>query len=221
ERASLQMQIARGRDVEAALSHLLPAQLGGAPAAGSYGRAARPFSSPRPRELWSTGHAIFSPLSRASFVPRSFERVVGVPDESRVTAIPLRHRTSTYGTPAPTTLASAELPPVPPAPQRTPGKGWAVAAALSAVAAVAALVMLFEARGAAPVEPAVSSAASTADRSGRVDVQSRPEGAAVFVDGEPTGLRTPAVLKGLAPGRTIRVRVEKAGYKSEEQTLEV
>src|SRR5690606_3304284 len=56
---------------------------------------------------------------------------------------------------------------------------------------------------------------------GRLDVQSTPEGALVFVDGEPTGLRTPVVLRGLPVDRTLRLRVEKPGFASKEQDVEL
>jgi hypothetical protein len=43
----------------------------------------------------------------------------------------------------------------------------------------------------------------------------------VFVDGEPSGLRTPVILKGLAEGRKIRLRVEKAGFSRQEREITV
>jgi eukaryotic-like serine/threonine-protein kinase len=215
ERASLQMQIARGRDVETALSRL------GAPQApGSASQSSKAFSMPRPRALWSTSHSVFSQLSRASLAPpRSFERVSGsAPDESsRITSIPTRHMPSNFMS-VPAALASAELPPLqaPQAPPAPPSRMWLVSTVLAACAVLAVGLLLILATSSGGAFPAAAGGAASADRSGRLEVRSTPEGAAVFVDGEPTGLRTPAVLKGLAPGRTIHLRVEKAGFAGQE-----
>lgn len=219
ERASLQMQIARGRDVEAALSRLGAPQPHGGASPGS-----KAFSLPRPRALWSTSHSVFSQLSRASIAPRSFDRVTGsAPDESsRITAIPTRHMPSNFMS-VPSALANAELPPLhrPQAPQAPPSRMWLVSTVLAACAVLAVGVLLIFATSSVSPSPSAAGGSAPADRSGRVEIRSTPEGAAVFVDGEPTGLRTPAVLKGLAPGRTIRLRVEKVGFASQERPIEV
>lgn len=220
ERASLQMQIARGRDVEAALSRL------GAPQPpGSTSKGSMAFSSPRPRPLWSTSHSVFAQLSRASISPRSFERVTGstLDESSRITSIPTRHMPSNFMS-VPSSLASAELPPLqpPPDPRATPAsRMWLVSTVLAACAVLAVGVLLIFAASPESALPGAAGGSTSADRSGRVDVRSTPEGAAVFVDGEPTGLRTPVVLKGLAPGRTIRLRVDKAGFASQERQVEI
>jgi serine/threonine protein kinase len=216
ERASLQMQIARGRDIEAALARL------NAPHHGMPSSSARAFSTPRPRALWSTSQSVFSQLGRASMAPhRSFERIPGsTPDESsHVTSILTRHRPSSFMS-APATLANAELPPRP-APEPGPSRSWLVVTLVAACAVLATGLILIVATS-APSSPVVATRdAKPHDQGARVDVRSRPEGAAVFVDGEPTGLRTPAVLKGLTPGRRIHVRVEKAGFASQEQEIPV
>ena len=51
--------------------------------------------------------------------------------------------------------------------------------------------------------------------------RSQPPGAHVFVDGTPSGLRTPTVLTGLAAGSRVQVRLDKPGYEpvSEQVTL--
>jgi serine/threonine protein kinase len=219
ERASLQMQIARGRDVEAALSRL------GAPQApGSATKSSMPFSNPRPRALWSTSHSVFSQLSRASIAPRSFDRVIGsMSDESsRITSIPTRHMPSNFMS-VPSTLASAELSPLQPAQvsQAPLSRMWLVSTVLAACAVLAVGLLLIFVTSSESALPGATGGSASADRSGRVEVRSTPEGAAVFVDGEPTGLRTPAVLKGLVPGRIIRLRVEKAGFASQERPIEI
>jgi len=55
----------------------------------------------------------------------------------------------------------------------------------------------------------------------RLEIQSQPPGAHVFVDGSPSGLRTPAVLSGLSAGTRVQIRVDKAGYEpaTEQVTL--
>jgi hypothetical protein len=58
---------------------------------------------------------------------------------------------------------------------------------------------------------------SAAPRAGRatvsLEIQSEPAGAHIFVDGSPSGLRTPATLTGLAVGITVRVSLDKPGYE--------
>jgi hypothetical protein len=105
--------------------------------------------------------------------------------------------------------------------EQSPPRRWllGVVAAICGAVAVGA-GFLFSSDAGSPLEkPAQGS--SLAPRSGQIDVRSVPLGAAVFVDGEPTGLRTPVVLKGLAGGRTLRLRVDKAGYASQEREIEV
>jgi eukaryotic-like serine/threonine-protein kinase len=51
-------------------------------------------------------------------------------------------------------------------------------------------------------------------------VESDPSGAAISIGGEPTGMKTPATLSGLA-AKQISIRVELAGYTSIAQTVDV
>jgi serine/threonine protein kinase len=222
ERAALQMQIASGREVEAALS-----RLGAAEPAGSARNVAIAFPSPQPRALWSTSHSVFSQLSRASIAPpRSFERLSGLaPDESsRVTSI--RRSIPASFISVPSALARAELPPLQTlqavqAVQAPASRMWLVSTVLAACAVLAVGLLLIVATSSGGTLQGAPEASTPADRSCRLDVRSTPEGAAVFVDGEPTGLRTPVVLKALTPGRTIHLRVEKAGFASQEGQVEI
>lgn len=50
-------------------------------------------------------------------------------------------------------------------------------------------------------------------------ITSEPEGAFVFIDGEPTGRVTPTTLSGLDASKPLKVRVEKVGYKPSEDTV--
>lgn len=56
---------------------------------------------------------------------------------------------------------------------------------------------------------------------GSIEILSTPPGAMVFVNGEPSGLVTPAVLKGLPIGRDVTLRIDKAGYQAKEETIEI
>ena len=46
-----------------------------------------------------------------------------------------------------------------------------------------------------------------------LEIRSDPPGAHVFIDGSPSGLRTPAVLTGLSAGSSVRVGLDKPGYE--------
>ena len=54
-----------------------------------------------------------------------------------------------------------------------------------------------------------------------IDLRSQPAGASIFVDGRPTGLKTPAVLDGLPVGHSVKLRLDLSGYAaaSRETTL--
>jgi hypothetical protein len=52
-------------------------------------------------------------------------------------------------------------------------------------------------------------------------VTSEPSGAYLFVDGNPSGLMTPATLAGLRVGRKLTLRVDRPGYVPAAQMLEV
>lgn len=98
---------------------------------------------------------------------------------------------------------------------------WLVSTVLAACAVLAVGLLLILVTSSESALPGAAGGSASADRTGRVEVRSTPEGAAVFVDGEPTGLRTPVVLKGLVPGRLIHLRVEKAGFASQERPIEI
>jgi serine/threonine-protein kinase len=216
-RASLQMQIAQGRDVAGALPLLSAPR-----PAGAASGVAHPRGSLRPRELWSTPHSVFSRLTRgAAAPPRSLEpgSQAGPHEHSAVRSILVRRTPSLFSGQLPP--ATADLPNAAALPARQP-HAWMVGATLAVCAAIGtgAAVLLSSADESSPIR-AASRDTRLADHSGRVDVRSTPEGAAVFVDGEPTGLRTPVILKGLAEGRRLRLRVEKAGFTREEREIEI
>ncbi len=204
ERAALQLQIARGRDVGAALAALASLQGGGAAPASHR-------SSRRARELWSTRHSLFSRPERSSLTPLSSASYV----PSSVLGLDTSEAPPTYRAVSP---ASSAEPPRPVTQAAAPARGrWLlglVAAGCTGLALGGALLV-------SSFNQAPSSEAPPAVRRGQLEIQSTPAGAAVFVDGEPTGLRTPAVLKGLAEGRKLRLRVEKAGFGGQERELAI
>jgi hypothetical protein len=66
-----------------------------------------------------------------------------------------------------------------------------------------------------------SAASAPARGTTSIDVRSEPAGASIFVDGRPTGLKTPAVLGGLPVGRAVKLRLDLEGHAavSRETTL--
>jgi hypothetical protein len=218
ERASLQRQIAQGCDVEVALSLL------GTPraASGAFSAAQR-RGSLRPRALWSESHSAHARVAHRSVAPpRLYEeeaRPVSrdpLPNsdvvERRFPAIP--------GAP---TLPSGLEPLSEPEPaESAPPRRWPNAVMLGTCAAVALGASVYlSALDRRSTTQISEQAPGVSQLGGQVDVRSSPDGATVFVDGEPTGLRTPVVLKGLTGGRRLRLRVEKAGYASQEREIEV
>jgi serine/threonine-protein kinase len=216
ERASLQRQIAHGGDVEVALS-----LLGTPRGASGASSASQRRGSLRPRQLWSVSHSVLSRVARRSIAPPALyepESRSASHDPLPVSEVVSRHMIPAI--PGAPTLPSGVQPML--EPEQNPPRRWllAVTAAVCVAVAIGVGVVLSSSDEASPLQgPAQGSAVPP--RSGQVDVRSTPEGAAVFVDGEPTGLRTPVVLKGLAGDRTLRLRVDKAGYGSQEREIKV
>lgn len=206
ERASLQLQIARGRDVEAALASLASLQGGGS-------SPAPPRSGRHARELWSTRHSSFARPERTSFEPSSrlLSREPAPASEPELPESP-----PTFRAVSPLALPASVQPETAAPAARLPA--WVIGAGVAACA-VLGVALFVSSRAERALSPGASSA--QAEARGQLEVQSLPEGASIFIDGEPTGLRTPAVLKSLAGGRTRRVRVEKAGFASQEREVAI
>ena len=194
ERASLKKAISQGGAAEKAIERL--AEISGnrpakaseesAPGTGGLGKA-------RPRTLWSTSFGSAEANSGdgapGTTGPRAVTRISApVPNiASAAPWAPPRASVSSVVEPPKTT-------PVPPTgeaepPQRRKG-GIVTAVALGAVAVAVAMVVVAGGRlpGGATSEASPQAAAAT------LEVQSRPLGAAIFVDGSPSGLKTPAIL---------------------------
>lgn len=129
--------------------------------------------------------------------------------------------------PRPATASLARVvsdPPFPPASVSRPGLTLGVAsiAAIAAIAGAAVALTALSARDA--ISPTVRHAAirplAKAPRGlGKLAVQSEPAGALVFLNGEPTGLRTPTELKAIPVGEQLEVRVEMTGFQSQQRRL--
>jgi len=219
ERAMLKRSIAQGSEVETALAWL-PAVSGLDSVTADAGVSGKSRSIRQPRVIWSKdlfGESAADLHSRSrtpSPVPlhlqprRSEVGVPGAPGEemderrssTRIDTVALGAR--------PTATAAGRQQP----------QGWRTAAiAACAVAATLTAAIMTRGRGLAPPPEA----AATTSNVGGLDIRSDPAGAHVFVNGDPNGLTTPALLTGLRAGRSIELRLDKAGYQPISQRVEI
>lgn len=120
------------------------------------------------------------------------ERIDGAVSGEPIDDQTLRHRSAT----------TAQLPS--PATEAAPARRWTIAAAAGVLAGIAAgLVYLMPS---SQPEPASKPAAASTLR-----IDSTPPGAAVFVAGEPTGLKTPTTLNGVT-AKQLAIRLELPGH---------
>jgi len=191
ERAALRRAVGQGTDVEASLARLAQISDGGELERSAGGKSP---TGVRPRTLWS---------ARLEAGAR------------RTSAAPMR----TVDGPAPIALPRAAEPlasvPAPTAAKPAGRASVMVAVALALVSAggIALLLRQYGRRE----QPIVTAPAATA----ALEIASEPAGAHVFVDGNPTGLVTPATLSGLPVGRKVEVRLDMPEYQPVAQVLEV
>jgi len=196
ERASLNKVISQGGAIEQALARLaaLDGDAGRSTGTLRTGPSAVAWGA-RPRSVWSTS---FGPAGHG------YAGVDGGKSEAAaVAAIPV--------TSAPSFRAEATTAADTPALLGARASTRTAGIALGALALVSALVLVAVAgtsRGTRDASPSGQAAKAAA----KLDVQSQPPGAYIFVDGAPSGLKTPAVLGGLTGGRTVSVRLDLAGY---------
>lgn len=184
ERAALKKSISQGDNVEATLERLK-----------SIDEATSRRSSAQPRTLWSTSFG-----AAASGAGRS---------SSSLATEPPRGGSTDPGELLSTRRVSVVPEPAAVAPQSRPrATRIMLAASLSAVGLLAVGGVLMRGAFLHPGAPATVSAPTTAN----LELRSQPAGASIFVDGSPTGLKTPAVLSGLPIGRTITLRLDLEGY---------
>jgi serine/threonine protein kinase len=149
-------------------------------------------SGVRLRPLWSTGFEPSNP-GRGTRAP--------TPPRQPVTLGPRVE---------PSQLTPVIVQPVPPLRSPRP----ALIGLGAGLAAAAAFTLIFQLRQRPEVVPATSD-------QGALRIESTPGGAHIFVDGDPSGLTTPAVLRHLQPGRTVELRLVKAGYATEARKIAV
>lgn len=220
ERASLQRQIAEGYDVEVALS-LLATPRGASSSSGTSQRR----SSARPRELWAVSHSRLarrSPGPPLLFEPEPGSVRAPSPGDGEelrtLPSFPASVSAAAISAAAPKGEPSTRPSPAPPA---ASGARWRIVGVTTAVGVIIAVTAVARFSSDLSSRQEAPRASLPPAASGQVEVRSVPAGAAVFVDGEPTGMRTPAVLRGLAEGRTLRVRVDKAGFAAQERTVSI
>jgi hypothetical protein len=212
ERASLRRAIALGTDVEACLQRL--AQL----VRESEGlvEGARPLLRSRP--LWGPGRS-----------------VTGVSAAVHDTPVETDTHPTPRGLPAHNTdpdLPVVEVledppPPSPPAelgraPQ--PGRrGWMRSLAWLGSAAALVAVLAASAGWFAPGRQSRRPASDDdlSASTGGLRIESTPAGASVTVDGNPTGLSTPAVIDGLPSGRQLQIDLHRSGYQPASREVAV
>lgn len=245
ERAELKRQISKGVAVEAALARL---RLLGAVTADDHGRATaggrRDSQSQAPVTRPSGTRPVVPPPPAAEPPPRA-EPPVSPTTQTRLAPLrmpPPDHQPHHEGMDAPTPAVTLPPPPAArvtpagrpsspahpvvsgppvlttpgtlaaPAPSRRPNAALIAGAILAVGGIVAAVIMLGGDSG--PTEGANVAV-------GILDVQSNPSGARVLLDGDPSGLTTPARVSGLRAGRRIDVQVDKPGYKAARQSAEI
>jgi serine/threonine-protein kinase len=226
ERATLKKAISQGGEIEPTLERLFAVNAV-RPATGdrtgerSGDRMDRTGSSggqgkAQPRALWSTSFGSSPSGSRRTGS--------GQPTEgpSLRSSSGARGTAATPSTPARAAAAALEAavdgPDPRPAPRRSGAKlpvVLGVVLVLGGIGAVAAVAL----RGERSFTDAPAARATHATAT--LEIRSQPSGAHVFVDGTPSGLRTPTVLTGLAAGSHVQVRLDKPGYEpvTEQVTL--
>jgi serine/threonine-protein kinase len=101
--------------------------------------------------------------------------------------------------------------------RRPPGVARAAIATALIASAIGLIAFSWWSAGTENTLPMVRAA----QRSAAVTIESDPPGASILVNGEPTGLQTPATLKGLATGEALQIRLEKPGFDAARDEVQV
>lgn len=214
ERAALKKSISQGDNAEGALQRLNALE-SARPGPRNVDRPSK-HSATQPRALWSTSFEAApdegnAPERMPTDEMASTRRVSVIeeppPEEMRPPPPP---RSQARMPAAPREEARSVPAPAPaPAPARPRSRAPMLIGALVVVAGIGGAVA-FTMRGAGPgSSPATAPVQTTAS----LELHSQPEGASVFVDGRPTGLKTPASLTGLPVGATVKLRIDLEGYR--------
>ena len=211
ERASLKKAISQGGEVEAALERLATLDAAARAASGDVtgsvtgSASGRPTSSKvQPRAMWSTsfGSGATDPGDSRPSAPqqRVSASAIRPPEPQRATAESATRVRRTGSVPARPVAAP-------------PAKGRLPLVTIVVLAVAAGLVVggvVLRTRSSVPDAAPAVAASGTAT----LEIKTEPAGAHVFVDGSPSGILTPAVLKGLPVGRTVQLSLDKQGYQS-------
>jgi serine/threonine-protein kinase len=226
ERATLKTQIARGGAVPGALGRLR--LLGGDPQSSKTGRTDlgipavhHPAQLPPPggsrQGLRPLVPLASPPLPPEGLAPRVEPEVrPGAPAPTGADApAGWDGGVETVKAPAmPVAVPAASPPPAPAA--RGSRVRWVIVGVAAAASVTAGAVLGLRGPGTVPaVSQPVSAPASS------LEISSTPPGAQVLIDGDPSGLVTPAHVTGLGAGRKVEIRVDKPGYRSEKQITDV
>ena len=153
-------------------------------------------AAPVPRHLQARGSGL-----GARHPPRAFDGDEGLSSSTRMDTVALGARAVA----APDAAAQP----------RARLRALAIAVTVGATAFTAVIIARTHAR-----TPALDIAAE-APATGGLDVNSDPPGAYLFVDGDPNGLVTPALLTGLRAGRAVEIRLDKPGYQPVTRRVEI
>jgi len=228
ERATLKKAISQGGEIEGTLERLFALHAirptsgertstgsgsSGEAEARKTGSSGGPARSAQPRALWSTSFGSNPSGNRRSSSGQAFD--VGRSSSGRA-ALPTPASPARAAAAAALRASGGSGEPLSSDRKRpTAMIALGVGLLLGGIGAVAAVTLRGE--RSFSETPAPRAARATAS----LEIRSQPPGAHVFVDGTPSGLRTPTVLTGLSVGSRVQVRLDKPGYEpaSEQVTL--
>jgi serine/threonine-protein kinase len=217
ERASLKKAISQGGEIEATLDRLVALNAirpttgdrGAVEQTGERTGSSGGQAKAQPRALWSTSFGSHPSGNRRSSSGLSSSDAASGRPSSGVRAALVTPPTSRIATGLGTAGDVAESPSNSGA-RRSLGTipiVLGVALVLAGVGVVGVVALRGEHSFSDAPAPRAARATAT------LEIRSQPPGAHVFVDGTPSGLRTPTVLTGLAAGRRVQVRLDKPGYE--------
>ncbi|HMF44204.1 MAG TPA: serine/threonine-protein kinase [Polyangia bacterium] len=217
ERATLKKAISQGGEISPILDRLFALHAIRPPGDNSSARELTGTTGgnapAQPRAMWSTSIGSHPSGDRGSSTP-SF-RAPSRSSSSGRAALPTPRSPAR----AAALRATADPSDVRPGP---PGR-WraklsivvAVALVVGGLGIVAAVAMRRDhSLSETPASPALRATAT-------LEIRSDPPGAHILVDGNPSGLRTPATLAGLSAGITVRIGLDKPGYQPASEAVKL
>jgi serine/threonine protein kinase len=97
------------------------------------------------------------------------------------------------------------------------GRAIKIIAVLGSLGAAGVLALTLRDTG----TPASSAAVSVSANAVSLELKTDPPGAHLLLDGEPTALSTPTVLRNLRLGRVLQIQLDKAGYQTAVQRIQL